>query len=199
MTKLPNDRCGLEPHEGQRERRDRGKLFEELALPGLDDFYRFACRLERDPARAADLLQESLLTGFRKFSQLGRATSFRSWMATIVHRTFLNRHRRSESTVSLEEAGLEEPEETVFGRPGLAPDERLMARRLSSELKAALDELPEEQRLPVFLIDVEGYSYGETAKVLATPAGTVASRVARGRAQLRRRLRHLARERGWIR
>lgn len=175
------------------------RLFEELALPALDDLYAFACRLERDPAAAADLLHDALLTGFRKFFQLNSTPSFQSWMAAIVRRTFLNRHRRKGRSVPLSEAALEAPlaPATSYGRPG--PDERLIARRLGRELKQALDELPEPQRLAVFLIDVQGYSYGEASEVLSIRPGTVASRVARGRARLRERLLHLARERGWTR
>ena len=59
----------------QRQRR----LFEELALPVLDDLFRVAWRLERDPSRASDLLQDALLTAFRKFSQLKETGSFRVW------------------------------------------------------------------------------------------------------------------------
>jgi RNA polymerase sigma-70 factor (ECF subfamily) len=80
-------------------------------------------------------------------------------------------------------------------RPG--PDERLAARRLGRELRDALDALTEPQRLAVFLIDVQDYTYDEAARVLGMPPGTVASRVARGRASLRARLQHLARQRGW--
>ena len=54
------------------------RVFEELALPALNDLYRFACRLERDPVRATDLLQDALIVGLRKFSQLSRSASFRS-------------------------------------------------------------------------------------------------------------------------
>jgi RNA polymerase sigma-70 factor (ECF subfamily) len=183
--------------DGRTEPDRRAQLFEELALPALDGLYAFACRLERDPARAADLLQEALLTGFRKFSQLGSRPSFRSWMATIVRRTFLNRHRRHEPVVPLAD---DEPE-TSLAAPHDAersgPEQRLLARRLAHELKGALDELPEAQRLAVFLVDVQGYGYAEAATALGMPAGTVASRVARGRARIRERLRHLARERGW--
>lgn len=176
-----------------------GRVFEELALPALDDLYRFACRLERDPADAADLLQDSLLVGFRKFSQLDRAPSFRAWMTTIVRRTFLNHRRRHDTAVPLHfDAGEVPSLNSPLSAPRLAPDERLIARRLGTELRSAVDELPEEQRLAVFLIDVQGFTYAEAAQVLEAPPGTVASRVARGRSRLRERLHHLATERGWV-
>lgn len=178
-------------------RRRRASLFEELVLPLLDELYAFSCRLERDPSRAADLLQDALLKGFRKFSQLDDAGSFRSWMATIIRRTFHNRLRGMSPTEQLFEDGSEESPsfDIRCSQPG--PDERFAARRLGWELKKALDELPEPQRLAVFLIDAQGYSYGEAARVLEVSPGTVASRVARGRSSLRTRLQHLAWERGW--
>lgn len=177
----------------------RSRLFEELSLPALDDLYRFACRLERNPARAADLLQDSLITGLRKFSQLSRSESFRSWMVAIIRRTFLNRRRRAEPSVGFDPEDPDRPVPLPAAAGEAGPDHRLLARQLAGELKAALDELPEEQRLAVFLIDVQGFTYAEAAEGLATTPGTVASRVARGRARLRDRLRHLARERGWAR
>lgn len=197
-TRRPQPRRGLAPIEGKPPAADRGRLFEELALPALDDLYRVACRLEGDPARAADVLQEALLVAFRKFSQLGRASSFRAWAVTILRRTHLNLHRRAEPIASLADAGPNDSDLEAAAAPEPAPDERLMARRLARELSAALDALGPEQRLAVFLIDVQGFSYAEAAEVLGAPPGTVASRVARGRASLRERLRHLARERGWI-
>ena len=166
-------------------------------LPLLDELFAFSCRLERDPARAADLLQDSLLRAFRKFSQLGDAASFRSWMATIIRRTFHNRRRRKGVLQPLPSEDGPHAHEMRSCR--LGPDERLAARRLGRELKDALDDLPEPQRLAVFLIDVQGFSYDEATRVLDLSPGTVASRVARGRASLRVRLRHLALERGWSR
>jgi RNA polymerase sigma-70 factor (ECF subfamily) len=171
------------------------KLFEEHALAALDDLYRFACRLEGDRDRAEDLLQQALLTGFRKFSQLKDPGAFRVWMMRIVRHTFLNLRQARKPVVSLEDAG-----QSLDPSDAAGPDaeERLLARRLGRELQEAMDALPPERRLAVFLVDVQGLSYGEAASVLEVPPGTLASRVARARAELRRCLIHLARERGWI-
>ena len=177
----------------QRQRR----LFEELALPVLDDLFRVAWRLERDPSRASDLLQDALLTAFRKFSQLKETGSFRAWASSIVRHTFLNQRRRRDVALPMEDALAQDSGGLTEAGPG--PDERLVARRLAKEVKAALDALPEEQRLAVFLIDFQEFTYAEAAEALDAPPGTVASRVARGRAVLRARLSHLAQERGWTR
>ncbi len=167
-------------------------------IPLLDDFYRVACRLERDPDRAEDLLQDALLQGFQRFGQLQAQSSFRAWMGRILMRTYLNTRRRRATEVPLEEAeaGPKAPHaDRSEGRVDLGFP--LSARVLAHELKAALDRLPRDLALAVFLVDVQGYPYGEAAVVLDVAPGTVASRVARGRAALRVFLRHLAQERGW--
>lgn len=180
------------------EPRQTGKLFEELALPVLDDLYRLACRFETDPVRAEDLLQEALLTGFRKFHQLENHRSFRAWISKILRRTFLNRRSGKFESLPLEEGTLDAVTDPLGDADPYDPERRLLARRLSRELKEALDRLPQEQRLAILVIDVQGFSYAEAADVLEVAPGTVASRVARGRAALRRFLNHLARERGWV-
>lgn len=174
-----------------------GKLFEELALPVLDRLYQLACRFESDPQKAEDLLQEALLTGFRKFRQLKNPSAFHAWTSRILRHTFLNEQSKKVRNVSLED-GLP-PEQAHPGEHAkpYEPERRLLAWRLSRELKAALNQLPQEQRLVILLVDVQGFSYADSALVLDVAPGTVASRLARGRAALRHTLGHLARERGW--
>ncbi len=173
------------------------KLFEELVIPLLKDFYRVACRLERDPDRAQDLLQDSLLQGFRRFGQLRVQSSIRAWMGRILVRTYLNTCRRRATEVELLEPHAKpEASHAAQSEGPLDVGLLLSTRRVAHELKSALDRLPPDLGLAVFLVDVQGYPYGEAAEVLDVPPGTVASRVARGRAALRGQLRHLAEERG---
>lgn len=162
------------------------ELFAELALPILDDLYRLACRLERDPDRAGDLLQDALVLGLRKLDALERTGSFRAWAARIVYRVFLN-SRRGRRERPLEEV---EPAAVAWGgEPPLDPEARFMARQRAAAVAAALDRLPREQRLAVLLVDVQGFTYAEAAIALEIAPGTVASRVVRGRHALRRAIR----------
>ena len=178
----------LLPAAGEREP-SKSELFLELALPILDDLYRLACRLERDPSRAQDLLQEALLVGYRGLDQLHQRASFRAWAARIVYRLFLNSRRRPRE----EPFDADAPNPLIASSvPPLDPEERFLAHQRAGELRDALDELPSGQRLAVLLIDVQGFTYAEAAAVLDVAPGTVASRVVRGRAALRLRLRHLA-------
>lgn len=175
------------------------KQFEELLVPLMDDLYRLACRLERDSDRAQDLLQDSLLKGFRNFGKLQTQASFRPWMGRILYRTFLDRHRRNivEEPIDEERAHGGVREATA---PPISVDLRsiFLARDASREITAALDRLPVDQAVAVFMVDVEEYGYAEAAEAIGVSPGTVASRVARGRAALRASLHRLASERGWI-
>lgn len=166
--------------------------FVERLAESLDDLYRLACRLELDPDRALDLVQDGMLAAYRRRRQLESFDSFRGWAAQILRRTFLNsRRRRREEPWPGTSAEASEPAFTV--RP-LDPEERFLARARAAEMRAALDALPLGQREAVLLIDVLGFSFSEAATALDSPPGTVASRVVRGRAALRLRLRHLVQE-----
>ena len=172
------------------------RLFEELVLPCLDDLYRVACRFERDGERAQDLLQQGLLIGFLKFRQLRNQESFKPWLVSILRRTHLNRLRTPGRETSLDEETM--PATPAMEADAFDPELRFLTERLREELRAALDRLPEEQRLAVYLVVVEGFKYSVAAGALEVSAGTVASRVARGRKSLQKSLMHLARERGWM-
>ena len=168
--------------------------FEALALPHLDALYNFALRMTRNEYDAEDLVQETCLQAYRRFAQLKDVDRCRQWLFRILRNTFINRwHKRKREPESIayeqEMVGLvgpETPEEVVFGR------------LLDDELKAALERLPEEYRIAVFLSDLEGLAYGEIAEVLRCPIGTVRSRLSRGRRLLARQLQTVARERGYL-
>lgn len=171
-------------------------LFVELVLPVLDDLYRVACRLEGDRDRAQDLLQEGLLVAYRKLDQLEELRSFRVWTVQILRRVFLNSRRRIRDEEPLDE--IESPAvRSFFSAPALDPEERFAARRRASELRELLDGLPRKQRLAVLLVDLQGFTYAEAAAALEVPAGTVASRVVRGRTALRAGLRRTMAKGGW--
>ncbi len=183
---------GMNWDEGQPR---QAKLFEELVLPCLDDLFRVACRLERETADAEDLLQQALLTGFQKFGQLRDQGALRPWLVRILRRTHLNRVRTPLREARFEESAHQD--DLVVAPPFFDPEMRFLAVRLREELRAALERLPEEQRLAIYLVDVEEFKYAEAADALEVSPGTVASRVARGRRSLQISLMHLARERGW--
>lgn len=147
--------------------------------------YNVAYRTLGQAETAADATQDAFLAAFRGIREF-RGASFRAWLLRIVVNTCydcLRRQRRRpadslEALVEQEHAG-----EPLDPSPG--PERTALQRETAALIQRLLDELPAEQRLAVVLCDVQGLSYEEAAEALAVPLGTVKSRLARGRAQLR--------------
>ena len=167
--------------------------FEAEALAAIDSLYRTALRLTRRPADAEDLVQDTYLKAFRAADTFEPGTNLRAWLFTILHNTARNRLRdrvRQGVTVDSELA-----EQALDLRAGTAdaetPESLLLRDTLGPELQAAIDALPDAFRQAVWLRDVEEFSYAEIASMLEIPAGTVMSRISRGRRLLFDRLHHL--------
>lgn len=164
----------------------------------LDALFRTALRLCRgQEADAEDLLQDTLLRAFVNYDQLREAAATRSWFFTILTHTHLNRLRASRRRAELVDADLHEgafEEALAEWVPLRSPAEELEARQLGEELSRALDDLPVQLRRVVWLVDVEGFTQREVAGMEQVPEGTVASRLYRGRRQLRTALEAPARD-----
>lgn len=174
---------------------DARAAFEAGALEHVDSLYRTALRLTRVPADADDLVQDTYLKAFRAADSFEPGTNLRAWLFTILHNTARNRARdRSRDTVTVDSEAVDQAAETPqFGTSGRVddPETLLIKTTLTPELQAAVDELPETFREAVWLRDVEEFSYAEIADMLSIPAGTVMSRISRGRRMLFGRLQHL--------
>jgi len=177
---------------------EKRRQFEDEALVHLCTLYNVALRLTRDPAEAEDLVQETVLKAYRAWDRYERGTNCRAWLLTILRNTFINDFRkRSKRPDPVPFDAVEEV--SVFGDVKDEDPEGSFFRHLvDDEVRRAIDELPEEFRLPVVLSDVEGLSYAEIAEVLELPVGTVKSRLFRGRRRLQRRLYEYAVEMGYI-
>jgi RNA polymerase sigma-70 factor (ECF subfamily) len=169
--------------------------FEAEALASLDSLYRTALRLTRVPADAEDLVQETYLKAFRAAHTFEAGTNLRAWLFTILHNTARNRARdRGRETVIADSEAVEQAADgTPYdgAAPVATPESILLDDTLTPEFQAAIDELPDAFRQAVWLRDVEEFSYAEIAHMLNIPAGTVMSRISRGRRMLFNRLRHL--------
>jgi len=182
----------------------RVRAFEEEALPHVDRLYAAALRYVRRPADADDLVQEALTTAFRAFHQVEEGSNVRAWLYRVLHTTFLSQYRRDGRRPS--EDPTEDIERSVSPRPdGVGPGSAPSAEHIAlasfgpSEVRQALAELPEEQRVAVYLADVEGFAYREIGEIMASPVGTVMSRLHRGRAALRASLAAYAERSGMVR
>jgi RNA polymerase sigma-70 factor, ECF subfamily len=187
---------------GWAKRGNRIREFEEVALVHLDVLYRTALRLTHHRADAEDLVQETCLRAYRSFDRFNPGTNCRAWLLAILRNAFLNRVRRAGRELLDDEATPWEATESAFADRGMAesnPEEEFFQTVLHGDVDRALAALPLPFREAVALTDLEGLSYKEVAEVLGCPIGTVMSRLARGRALLRRSLRRFAREHGYVR
>jgi RNA polymerase sigma-70 factor (ECF subfamily) len=168
--------------------------FETDALASLDSLYRTALRLTHRPADAEDLVQDTYLKAFRSEKQFTPGTNLRAWLFAILHNTARNRARdRSRDHVAVDSEAVDRALETMIEPPGnsVTPESLLLRDTLAPDLQAAIDALPQAFREAVWLRDVEEFSYAEIAGMLQVPAGTVMSRISRGRRLLFDRLHHL--------
>jgi RNA polymerase sigma-70 factor (ECF subfamily) len=165
----------------------------------LEPLYATALRLTRNRADAEDLVQDTLVKALRFSDRFERGTNLRAWLSTILHNTWRNRVRdagREAATIDVDSARLDEADAATDGSPAHdTPEQILLRKTLDADLRAALDELPDNFRQAVWLRDVEEFSYAEIARMLDVPIGTVMSRISRGRRMLLDELRK-TRQRG---
>ena len=180
---------------------ERRARFEREAMPLLDQLYSAALRTTRNPTDAEDLVQETYAKAYAAFHQYKPGTNLKAWMYRILTNTYINSYRKKQrepyqGTIDeLEDWQLGGAESTTATSSRSAEAEAI-DHMPASVVKDALQSIPEDFRLAVYLADVEGFAYQEIADIMKTPIGTVMSRLHRGRRMLRDLLADYARERG---
>ena len=171
-------------------RRKNQSEFEREALPHLQALYGAALRLTRNPAEAEDLVQDTLLRAYRFFDSYRKGTNCKAWLFRVLTNNFRNRYRdRQRENDIMTEAEASDANVSRFTGEGPRDGERaLLGRMASADVENALKTLPEDFRLAVVLSDLQGFSYKEIADIMECPAGTVMSRIFRGRKMLQKRL-----------
>jgi RNA polymerase sigma-70 factor, ECF subfamily len=176
--------------------------FADQAMELMPSLYAAAMRMTRNPADAEDLVQETYLKAYRGFGGFEEGTNLKAWLYRILTNTYINTYRAKKRRP--DETDLDDVEDLYLYRriggleaalAGRSAEDELLDRFTDTEVKEALESLPENFRLAVLLADVEGFAYKEIADILEIPIGTVMSRLHRGRKALQQRLYQFAVER----
>ena len=161
--------------------------WQELVRDHSDQVYRLALRLTGNPYDAEDLTQDVFVRVFKSINSFQPGT-LQGWMHRITTNLFLDQARRKQR---IRMDALSTAPEHVWGS-ATAPEDLHADAELDADVAAALAALKPEYRVAVVLCDIEGLSYEEISQILDLKLGTVRSRIARGRSQLRKALKHRA-------
>ena len=179
--------------------------FTHDAMQHAPQLFSTAMRMTRNRSDAEDLVQETFIKAWRSFATYQQGTNLRAWLFRIMTNTYINKYNAQQRKPT--ETELDDVEELfLYKRLGSvdqsqlsqSAEDQMLSLFTDDEVKKALEELPEQFRIPVLMSDVEGFSYKEIAEILEIPLGTVMSRLHRGRKAMQKMLYEYAKERGLI-
>jgi RNA polymerase sigma-70 factor, ECF subfamily len=171
-----------------KQRQDDRPALETEALGHFGDLRKLSLRLTRNRADADDLVQDAYLRAFRAFERFTPGTNLKAWLQTILRNAACNRWRdQNRARVRVDETEAGRTAETRASGDA-SPEQALLSQVIAPRLQHALESMPKELRDAVWLRDVEELSYAEITQQLRIPAGTVMSRISRGRRLLHDRL-----------
>lgn len=177
-------------------RSEEPEAFNELVEKYSRDVYAMLARLTGDGEDARDLTQETFLKALKAVKSFRGDSGLKTWLFRIAINESRNRwrrwkRRRRGDTFSLEnETGTDDDArpQQIADANAVDPEAAAISRERADALRKALSELPRQYREALTLRDIDGLSYEEVAQALGTNTGTVKSRIARGREELRRKL-----------
>ena len=183
---------------------DNGKKqrFEAVALVHLNTLHRTALRMTKNEGDADDLVQDTYMKAYRFWDKFEEGSNCRAWLFKIMTNLFINNYRaksRSPQIVDLEDVD----DDFLFGHlsalgPAENPEKLFFDKVFDDDVKAAIDELPDDFKMVIVLSFLEGFSYQEIADISGLQIGTVKSRLHRGRKLLQKSLWKYALTNGFI-
>jgi RNA polymerase sigma-70 factor, ECF subfamily len=178
--------------------------FEREAMPHMPALYAAALRMTRNERDAEDLVQDAMLRAYRFFDTFEAGTNCKAWLFRILTNAFCNRYRERERETEIlteaesSDANVEQFLSGAAAVNGRDAESALLGRMISADVERALAAVPQDFRMAVILADLEDFSYKEIAEIMDCPAGTVMSRLYRGRKILQGLLHQYAVEQGII-
>ena len=163
--------------------------FNRLVLAYQDQAYNLALRMLGDQPSAEDAVQVSFISAYEKIKTF-RGGSFRAWVLRITANNCYDELRRQKRkpTADLNPADAESGEELDdpqwLADESVSPEEKVSQKELESAIQRCINELPQDFRAAVILVDIQGMDYQAASEVVKTPMGTIRSRLARGRQRL---------------
>lgn len=148
-----------------------------------------AMRTVRNPEDCADVMQEAMISAFRRAATFRGDAAVLTWLHRIVVNAGLDRLRRNK--VRRAEPLPDHPDYSSALGVAASSDGELLRRELRADISAALNSINADQRAAIVLVDMEGYSVEDAARILGCAVGTIKSRCYRGRAKLAPLLAHL--------
>lgn len=193
------------------DRQARRRFFEAQVRRLTDRLYATALRLTRDPDDAEDVVAEAVGRAWSKLDELRESDRFEAWLFRILNNTFISQWRKRrcrqdlETELDLEDSSSDELQFSLFHQlhqPFLlwwgTPEQQVVEALLKEDIQRAIDSLPDEFRVTLVLVELQGYRYREVSEMLGIPLGTVRSRLNRARSLLQKALWERARDAGII-
>jgi RNA polymerase sigma-70 factor (ECF subfamily) len=195
----PTELCELRPRAEaefiERLKRGEAAAFEELVTERSGEIYGLLFRLTENSEEARDLTQETFLRAFQNIGRFRGEADLRTWIYRIAINQARNRwrwwrRRRRDATVPLDATQGQSNQTLIatLAESSENPEQLTLAHEREVALRSALQKVGRAYRETVILRDIEGFSYEEIASTLGINVGTVKSRLARGRQELRRKL-----------